>query len=227
MTGSSQSQESNNTTNWTTSPFGALFMNLFEGSDFSVDPFTGQIKTTSLANVDPIFGPSSFSAIGDLLTPNRPWTTDLGAIGDASSGFMNTISEFARTGGVDRLMAMENDILFGQTIPQLREEFGHKYGLGIGDSDFNAALARAVEGSANRASAQAIENMGLFSQAGLAELPGLLGLEQGISDTAVARTEGGTAINLFNTLASLGTQQAFLGGAEGSSSGSMVSAGLV
>lgn len=221
------SGESKNTTNFSTSPFGALFMNLFEGSGFDVDPFTGQIKPTSLANVNPIFGPTSFSAIGDLLTPNRPWQQNLGALGNQAQEFFGTITDFARTGGADRLMALENDILFGSTIPQLKEQFGSQLGLGVGDSDFNAALARAVESSAHRTSAQAIQNMGLFTQAGLAELPGMASLEQVLSDAAVARTPGGTAIDLFNTIASIGTAQPFLGGAAGRSSQSSVNAGIL
>ena len=209
--GNQSSSSGDSLTQFSTTPFGQLFMSLFEGSEFDIGP-GGAIQATGLPNVNPIFGADSFSSIGNLLTPNRPFQQDLGALGESSQELFGNIQELARTGGLDQLMAAENDVLFGSTIPGLKEEFGTQLGLGVGDSDFNAALARAVEGSANRAAGQSVQNQALFSQLGLGELPGLLGLEQGISDTATARSPGGTAINLFNTLAGIGSQQGFLGG---------------
>ena len=216
----SQSQESQSGTTFSTSPFGASFMNLFEGSEFRVDPVSGAIMPVSLPNIDPIFSFNDFQSIRDLLTPNRPFEQDLGALGGEAQNLFGILKEGAETGFAPRLMDLERNILFGSTIPQLKEEFGTKLGLNVGDSDFNAALARAVESSAYKAAAGAVENMGLFTQAGLAEIPGLASLEQLLSDAAVARTPGGTAINLFNTLASIGTQQPFLGGSWSTSEGS-------
>jgi len=218
--GSTSRSRSDHQTDFTTSPFGALFMNLFEGSEFDINR-GGAIQPSSLADVDPIFGRDTFSSIADLLEPNRPWSQDLGALGGQAQDLFGNIMEGANTGYADRLMDLENNILFSSTIPELKEQFGNQLGLNVGDSDFNTALARAVEGSAYKTAAGAVDNIGKFTQLGMEGIPGMASLEQVLSDAATARTPGGQALDLFNTFASLGTQQSFLGGQSGQTKSTM------
>ena len=147
---------------------------------------------------------------------------DLGGAAEGLRGSLATLQEGASTGFADRINALNQNILFSDTIPQLQEQLGVA-GLNIGDSDFGRALASAVTRSGQETAVSAIGNQ-LNSSLALGDLTSQLGgFEQMFRDTLRGRPGGQQAIQQLLGLAQgaglAGTGSVGQSTSEGSGSG--------
>jgi hypothetical protein len=191
------------------SPFTGVLGNLFgvgtQVSDSGI-LFKGQgLEGGEFANR--LFSPESLDPLQEILgRRDAGFAVDPGQLGGAVSGALGTFGEATQTGLIDPAVELSRTLFQEEFLPAANETFGTQFGIGPGDSDFNAAVAR--EGSRRSAElADTAQDRRLLASSQLGDLGrSLFGLEEASRQNQLARTEGGQLLDLLLTLGGVNTQ---------------------
>jgi hypothetical protein len=148
-----------------------------------------------------LFGPAQFEGLGDIFDPiQSPFEFNLGGLGTAAESGFGTLSEAAETGLIDPATELSRQ-LFGDFIADTQEQLGSQLGLGTGDSDFAAILAREAQRSSTELANLAQDRRLAASQALPSAAGALSSLEEAFRGVERGRDP---SQQILNTLLNLG-----------------------
>jgi hypothetical protein len=162
-----------------------------------------------------IFGPNTFSALGDLANP-----INIGAQGTPTELFNAAIpgaKDLLSTGlktDIGPAAALSKMLFQQEFVPGLTEQFGANLGLNSNDADVQAALLREAGrrstelGALDTQLSEAAKNRQLGA---LNNAPGLFNLGSIATGAERSLTPGGQLLDLFSALSSVNTQAGVAG----------------
>lgn len=230
MGGAQRSSQSSQPQSLGTLSLGPILAAQAFGFGTGVSPGGGGLTITGGNQFLPqLFNPQQFQSLGDLARPLPSFLGDTaGVVGEQASDVLQNIlpgiNELATTGFADDISGLANFLFQNEIAPGLEEQLGAGFGLGVGDTDLAAILAR--EGTrtsleaANAATQNRILGLQLAQQApgAVAEQVGAVEslLQQGVRQGS----EAGQLLDLFRTFGGIDTQAGGVGGgSRGRSSG--------
>jgi hypothetical protein len=220
--GSSESRQRSSTRSGTIHPAFALLQQAF-GVDPTINK-TGQFQLPKGGGLPDFFGeggafaPDTFAGLGNIFDPiDSGARFDLPGLRDMVAGGLGTIGEAAETGLIEPAIELGGQI-FEDFLGDASERFGTQFGLGSGDSDFNAAIARESRRMASEL-ANLAQDRRLAAASGLPSAAGAAGaLEREFEGITRARTPQEQLLSQLLRVVGINSQATSSGRSSGSSS---------